>query len=74
MVRMMFSRSEKPGITGATRNLTGPKAWSKTKISEGDIVVISAPDINRATAQRFIDAGVAGVVNTAQFKIGRAHV
>ena len=71
MVRMMFSRSEKPGITGATRNLTGPKAWSKTKISEGDIVVISAPDINRATAQRFIDAGVAGVVNTAQFTTGQ---
>lgn len=68
---MMFSREEKPGITGATRNLTGPKAWSKTKISEGDIVVLSAPDINRGTAQRLIDAGVAGVVNTAQFTTGQ---
>lgn len=68
---MMFSRTEQPGITGATRNLTGPKAWSKIKLAEGDIAIIATHNLSRVTAQRLIDAKVVGVVNTERFSTGQ---
>ncbi|RAV31660.1 putative cytokinetic ring protein SteA [Corynebacterium heidelbergense] len=71
MVAMVFSRSDLPGIQGSTRNLTGPKSMAKAKLSDGDIVVISAPDLSRSMAQKLIDSGVAAVVNTDQFTTGR---
>ena len=56
---MIFSRSDLPGIHGATRDLTGPKGFHKAKLSEGDIAIVDAPDISRAYAQRLIDSKVA---------------
>ncbi|MGP5082171.1 putative cytokinetic ring protein SteA [Corynebacterium variabile] len=72
MSTMIFSRTDDtPGIHGHTRDCTGAKGSSTlAKLGEGDIVVIDAPDINRALAQKLIDAKVAGVVNTAAFTTG----
>lgn len=68
MVSMIFSRTDTPGIHGHTRDCTGKNGTGR--LSEGDIVVIDQPDIGRAQAQKFIDAKVAGVVNTASFSTG----
>ena len=62
MVGMIFSRSDQPGINGATRDLTGPKGFTKAKISEGDIAIVDDADISRSTCQKLIDARVAAVV------------
>ncbi|HIW95686.1 MAG TPA: thiamine pyrophosphokinase [Candidatus Corynebacterium gallistercoris] len=71
MGAMIFSRSDLPGINGATRDLTGPKGLTKAKISAGDIAIINQPDVSRAVAQKLIDARVAAVVNTAPFTTGQ---
>ncbi|MGJ4123928.1 putative cytokinetic ring protein SteA [Corynebacterium macclintockiae] len=71
MVGMIFSRSDQPGINGATRDLTGPKGLTKAKISEGDIAIVDEADISRATCQKLIDARVAAVVNARQFTTGQ---
>lgn len=68
MVSMIFSRTDTPGIHGHTRDCTGTNGTGR--LSEGDIVVIDQPDIGRALAQKFIDAKVAAVVNTATFSTG----
>lgn len=68
---MIFSRSDLPGIHGATRDLTGPKGFHKAKLSEGDIAIVDAPDISRAYAQRLIDSKVSAVVNAHQFTTGK---
>lgn len=68
----LFSRqttTELPGIIGATRDGSRPDRLAK-KLREGDIVVLDAPDIDRATAQALIDAKVAAVLNTSQFTTG----
>lgn len=69
---MIFSRTDDtPGIHGQTRDCTGAKSGAAlAKLREGDIAVIDAPDINRALAQKLIDAKVSGVVNTAAFSTG----
>lgn len=71
MVGMIFSRSDQPGINGATRDLTGPKGFTKAKISEGDIAIVDESDISRATSQKLIDARVSAVVNAQQFTTGQ---
>lgn len=68
MVTMIFSRTDTPGIHGHTRDCTGTRGTSR--LSEGDIAVIDQPDISRAMAQKFIDARVGAVVNTAAFSTG----
>lgn len=68
---MLFSRSDLPGIQGATRDLTGPKGITKRKLHEGDIAVINQADINRADAQKLVDANVAAVVNLSPFTTGQ---
>lgn len=68
MVPMIFSRTDTPGIHGHTRDCTGSNGIGR--LSDGDIVVIDQPDIGRALAQKFIDAKVGGVVNTASFSTG----
>lgn len=68
MVPMIFSRNDTPGIHGHTRDCTGTSVTGK--LSEGDIVVVDQPDTGRALAQKFIDAKVAAVVNTAAFSTG----
>lgn len=68
---MIFSRSDLPGIHGATRDLTGPKGFHKAKLHEGDIAIVDAPDMSRAYAQRLIDSKVAAVVNLQQFTTGK---
>lgn len=72
---MTRSRSDQPGLIGATRDLTGPKGihknLTKGKLGAGDIAVINQPDINRSMAQRFIDSQVGAVVNVAPFTTGR---
>ena len=68
---MIFSRSDLPGLHGATRDLTGPKGFHKAKMSSGDIVIIEQEDISRAVAQRLIDAKVGAVVNTRPFTSGK---
>ena len=68
----LFSRpttTDLPGITGATRDGSRPDRLAK-KLREGDIVVLDAPDIDRATAQALIDAKVSAVLNTAKFTTG----
>lgn len=72
MVTMIFSRTDDtPGIHGHTRDCTGAKGSSTlNKLGEGDIVVLDAPDISRALAQKLIDTRVAAVVNTAAFSTG----
>ncbi|KAB1503576.1 thiamine pyrophosphokinase [Corynebacterium sp. 320] len=68
---MLFSRSDLPGIQGATRDLTGPKGINKRKLHEGDIAVIDQPDLSRADAQKLIDAKVAAVFNFDKFSTGQ---
>lgn len=41
------------------------------RVSAGDVVVIDHLDMDRATAQAFVDAGVAAVVNASKFVSGR---
>lgn len=69
---MIFSRADDtPGIHGNTRDCTGVKGSSSlSKLGEGDIVVVDAPDINRAFAQKLIDAKVGAVVNMSAFSTG----
>ena len=68
---MLFSRSDLPGIQGATRDLTGPKGITKRKLHEGDIVIIDQADINRTDAQKLVDAKVAAVLNLNRFTTGQ---
>ena len=68
MVRMIFSRTDTPGIHGHTRDCTGNKGTGR--LHEGDIAVIDQPDVSRALAQKLIDAQVSAVVNTAAFTTG----
>lgn len=68
MVAMIFSRTDTPGIHGHTRDCTGTHGTGR--LSDGDIAVIDQPDIGRALAQKFIDARVGAVVNTAAFSTG----
>lgn len=72
MCTMIFSRTDDaPGIHGSTRDCTGAKGSSSlSKLGEGDIVVVDAPDINRAFAQKLINAHVGGVVNVTAFSTG----
>jgi uncharacterized membrane-anchored protein len=65
---MIFSRTDTPGIHGHTRDCTGNRGASR--LDEGDIVVIDMPDINRALAQKFIDAKVGAVVDTEPLSTG----
>lgn len=86
MLPMIFSRTEQPGVIGTTRNVAsrvgaGQAAQGrdrsvgavlgKGKLSAGDVVIMSSPDVSRAVAQRLIDARVAAVVNTEAFTTGR---
>ena len=68
---MLFSRSDLPGLQGATRDLTDPKGMAKRKLREGDIVVLNEADLSRAVAQRLIAADVAAVVNLSSFTTGK---
>lgn len=68
MVGMIFSRTDTPGIHGHTRDCTGTRGASR--LEEGDIVVIDTPDINRALAQKLIDAKVSAVVDTELLSTG----
>jgi uncharacterized membrane-anchored protein len=68
MVGMIFSRTDTPGIHGHTRDCTGTRGASR--LEEGDIVVIDTPDINRALAQKLIDARVSAVVDTELLSTG----
>ncbi|MEL4152606.1 putative cytokinetic ring protein SteA [Corynebacterium bovis] len=65
---MIFSRTDLPGIHGHLRDCTGSKAFSK--LGEGDIAVVRAPDMSRGTAQKLVDARVGAVVNIARFTTG----
>ena len=66
----LFSRkSDLPGLHGAVRDCSASGKGLK-RLSAGDIAVVDAPDIDRSLAQRLIDAGVAVVINTAQFTTG----
>ncbi|QFQ02262.1 hypothetical protein CUROG_04435 [Corynebacterium urogenitale] len=68
---MIFSRTDLPGIHGATRDLTGPKGYHKAKLHQGDIAIVDAPDMSRAYAQRLLDHKVSAVVNLRQFTTGK---
>jgi len=72
MWTMIFSRTDdSPGIHGCTRDCTGAKASSSlSKVGQGDIVIVDAPDINRAFAQKLINAKVGAVVNVSAFSTG----
>lgn len=68
---MIFSRPELPGLHGTTRDLSTVKSLNKGKFGAGDIVILNEPDLSRTTAQRFLDAKVAAVVNVAEFTTGQ---
>lgn len=66
----LFSRTvDLPGLRGTLRECTRRGKGLK-RLSAGDIAVIDAPDINRAFAQRLIDANPVAVINVAEFTTG----
>lgn len=62
--------TEVPGVTGPAR--VGRRARSLLpRLRPGDIAVIEQVDLDRATAQAIVDAGVVAVVNAAPMMSGR---
>ena len=59
-----------PGLAGTARVDRRTRSLLP-RLGTGDIAVIDHLDMDRATAQRMVDAEVSAVVNR---KIGRAHV
>ena len=59
-----------PGVTGVARVSRRSEALL-SKVGPGDIAVIDHPDLDRATADAFVRAGVTAVVNAAPSISGR---
>ncbi|GGM13431.1 thiamin pyrophosphokinase [Nakamurella endophytica] len=59
-----------PGVTGTARVSRRSDALFG-RVGDGDIVVVDHPDIDRATADAFVKAGVTAVVNAAPSITGR---
>ncbi|GAA2120436.1 putative cytokinetic ring protein SteA [Nocardioides bigeumensis] len=59
-----------PGVVGTARVDRRTEALIP-RLRPGDIAVIDHPDLDRATAHRLVDAGVAGVVNASPMISGR---
>ena len=62
--------SVSPGVTGTAR-CERPTRALLGRLKPGDIAVIDHRDLDRATAQALVDAGVAAVVNAAPMVSGR---
>ncbi len=58
-----------PGQIGVVR--LGRRAGELTTVEPGDIVVLDHPDLDRAAAQRLVEAGVAAVLNVGPMISGR---
>lgn len=59
-----------PGLTGTARVERRTRALL-SRLRPGDIAVVDHVDLDRATAQALVDAGVSAVVNTAPMISGR---
>lgn len=59
-----------PGIKGAAR-VDRRTSHLITRLRPGDLAIIDHQDMDRATAQALVDAGVAGVLNAAPMISGR---
>lgn len=66
---LFTKNADLPGLIGTTRDCS-PQGKGLRKLSQGDIAVVDAPDINRAFAQQLIDARPAAVVNITSFTTG----
>lgn len=66
----LFNRNaDLPGLVGATRACT-PHGKGMKRLSQGDLAIIDAPDLDRAFAQRLLAAHPAAVINVARFTTG----
>lgn len=67
----LFSKNDPqlPGHVGTVRDGSRPERAFK-KLTQGDILVIDAPDLTRPMAQRLIDAQVGAVINASEFTTG----
>lgn len=66
----LFNRkTDLPGLVGATRACT-PQGKGMKRLSQGDLAIIDAPDLDRAFAQRLLTARPAAVLNVARFTTG----
>lgn len=66
----LFNRkADLPGLVGATRLCT-PEGKGIKRLSQGDLAIIDAPDLDRAFAQRLLTARPAAVLNVSRFTTG----
>src|SRR5690606_4334911 len=66
----LFNRkTDLPGLVGATQACTHQGKGMK-RLSQGDLAIIDAPDLDRAFAQRLLTARPAAVLNVARFTTG----
>lgn len=70
-MKLLRSRSDttQPGLVGSARLQRGGRA--RSRIGAGDVVVVDQVDMDRASAEGFVDAGVVAVVNTSPLFSGR---
>ena len=70
MAALLSRSSNRPGVTGTARVDRDTDRLLR-RVSPGDIVVLDILDLDRATADSLVDAGVIGVVNASPSISGR---
>jgi uncharacterized membrane-anchored protein len=69
-MKLLSRSSTRPGVTGTARVDRDTDRLLR-RVSAGDIVVLDILDLDRATADALVDAGVVGVVNASPSISGR---
>lgn len=69
-MKLLSRSSTRPGVTGTARVDRDTDRLMR-RVGPGDIVVLDILDLDRATADTLVDAGVAGVVNASPSISGR---